>query len=147
MKRVWARPSLCARPPPSGGDKRPSTAWHAEFADFNNDGLSDIFVSTGNLEQMPDFAAYDPSNLLLGQWNGKFAEAGDESGIACDVKGRGDASGHSGFIHVGIGTAKRAEISVQWPDGDHSPSYRVFANQFVVVDRTKSQAAYWYPAR
>ena len=38
---------------------------------------------------MPDFAAYDPSNLLLGQWNGKFAEAGDEAGIACNAKGRG----------------------------------------------------------
>jgi enediyne biosynthesis protein E4 len=219
---------VTAHIPYTGGDKRPSTAWHAEFADFNNDGLSDIFVSKGNLEQMPDFAAYDPSNLLLGQWNGKFAEAGDQAGIACDAKGRGaliadfnldgrldilqinrgsnallyrnlgakngdgpplpmgnwseikliepnpnrnsvgaritirtgtrsqtrfvdvgggDASGHAGFIHVGLGTAERAEIRVQWPDGDHSPSYRVFANQFVVVDRAKPQAAYWYPGR
>jgi hypothetical protein len=219
---------VTAHIPYAGGDKRPSTAWHAEFADFNNDGLSDIFVSKGNLEQMPDFAAYDPSNLLLGQWNGKFAEAGDEAGIACNAKGRGaliadfnldgrldilqinrgsnallyrnlgakngdglplpmgnwseikliepnpnrnavgaritirtgtrsqtrfvdvgggDASGHAGFIHVGLGTAERAEIRVQWPDGDHSPSYRVFANQFVVVDRARPQAAYWYPGR
>jgi hypothetical protein len=61
--------------------------------------------------------------------------------------GGGDASGHAGFVHVGLGTAERAEIRVQWPDGDWSPSYRVFANQFVVIDRTKPQAAYWYPAR
>jgi len=36
---------------------------------------------------------------------------------------------------------------VQWPDGESSASYRVFANQFVVIDRTKPQAAYWYPGR
>ena len=35
---------------------------------------------------MPDFAAYD--EIVLGQWNGKFAEAGDEAG-ACNAKGRG----------------------------------------------------------
>ena len=52
--------------------------------------------------------------------------------------GGGDASGHAGFIHVGLGTAERAEIRVQWPDGDWSPTYRVFANQFVVVDRTEA---------
>jgi hypothetical protein len=56
--------------------------------------------------------------------------------------GGGDASGHAGFIHVGLGTAERAEIRVQWPDGDQSPSYRLFANQYVVADRAKPQAAY-----
>ena len=61
--------------------------------------------------------------------------------------GGGDASGHAGWIHVGLGTAERAEIRVQWPDGDRSAAYRVFANQFVVIDRTKPQAAYWYPGR
>ena len=38
---------------------------------------------------MPDFASFDPNNLLLGQWNGKFAEAGDAAGIALNRKGRG----------------------------------------------------------
>jgi enediyne biosynthesis protein E4 len=61
--------------------------------------------------------------------------------------GGGHASGHAGFIHVGLGTAERAEIRVQWPDGEWSFPYRVFANQFVIVDREKSQAAYWYPGR
>ena len=68
--------------PYTGGDKRPSTGWHSEFADFNNAGLLDLFISKGNLAQMPDFADYDPSNLLIGQWSGKFAEAGDLAGIA-----------------------------------------------------------------
>ncbi len=51
------------------------------------------------------------------------------------------------LICSGLSTAERAEIRVQWPDGDASPSYRVFANQFVVIDRSKPQAAYWYPPR
>jgi len=214
--------------PYAGGDRRPSTGWHSEFADFNNAGLLDLFISKGNLAQMPDFAAFDPDNLLLGQWNGKFAEAGDQAGIALDRQGRGaliadfnldgmldilavnrgapaslfrnlgaddgaggvkpmgnwseirlvepnpnrdavgakiavktgtrtqirtvqvgggDASGHAGWVHVGLGTAERAEIRVQWPDGEWSYPYRVFADQFVVLDRTKPQAEYWYPGR
>jgi len=214
--------------PYAGGDKRPSTGWHSEFADFNNAGLLDLFISKGNVAQMPDFAAYDPSNLLLGQFNGKFAEAGEAAGIALDRQGRGaliddfnldgqldllvvnraapvslfrnlgaedgsggvrpmgnwteirliepnpnrnavgahvavktgtktqmrtvqigggDASGHAGWIHVGLGTAERAEIRVQWPDGEWSYPYRVFANQFVVLDRTRPQAEYWYPGK
>ena len=68
--------------PYTGGDKRPSTGWHSEFADFNNAGLLDLFISKGNLAQMPDFADYDPTNLLIGQFNGKFAEAGDLAGIS-----------------------------------------------------------------
>ena len=52
--------------------------------------------------------------------------------------GGGDASGHAGWVHVGLGTAERAEIRVQWPDGEWSYPYRVFANQFVVVDRDKT---------
>ena len=177
---------------------------------------------------MPEFAAFDPSNLLLGQWNGKFAEAGALAGLAQNRKSRGalvsdfnldgmldllvvnrsapaslfrnqgasldgglpgpmgnwseirltqpnpnrnaigakiavktgtrtqirtlqvgggDTSGHAGFTHVGLGVAERAEIRVQWPDGEWSHPYRVFANQFVVIDRTKPQAAYWYPGR
>jgi enediyne biosynthesis protein E4 len=35
--------------------------------------------------------------------------------------GGGDASGHSGFIHAGLGRAERTEIRVQWPDGDRRP--------------------------
>ncbi|MDE3174982.1 MAG: CRTAC1 family protein [Pseudomonadota bacterium] len=214
--------------PYAGGDKRPSTGWHAEFADFNNDGLLDLFIAKGNVAQMPDFAAVDPDNLLLRQGSGKFTEAGDRAGIAQNAPSRGaliadfnldgnldllvmhraapaalfrnlgasdgkggaipagnwieiklaepgpnrdavgahiavktgvrtqmrnvqvgggDASGHSGWVHVGLGVAERAEIRVQWPDGEWSYPYRAFANQFVVIDRAKPQADYWYPGR
>jgi hypothetical protein len=42
-------------------------------------------------------------------------------------------------------SARKSECN--GPTADWSPSYRVFANQFVVVDRAKPQAAYWYPGR
>ncbi|BCH22543.1 CRTAC1 family protein [Mesorhizobium sp. L-8-3] len=214
-----------AHRPYAGGDLKPSTGWHSEFADFNNDGLLDLYVAKGNVEQMPDFAAFDPDNLLVGQWDGGFAEGGDIAGIALPTKGRGaivedfnmdgmldllvvnrgqkaslfrncgavtgdgsrpmgnfveielqqpganqnavgalvyvkygtrtvtrsvqvgggHASGHAGFLHVGVGTAERAEIRVKWPDGEWSPPYRVFANNFVIVGRGAKAAKYWYP--
>lgn len=216
-----------AHQPYTGGDPRPSTGWHSEFADFNNDSLADLYISKGNVAQMQDFASYDPSNLLLGQWNGKFVEAGKQAGIAdkrqargalitdfnldgnldilainrqrnvslfrnlgalqkhgppipmgnyieirlrqpnpnrnavgakiavkigrrtlyrsVDVGG-GDASGHCCWVHVGLGVAERAEIRVHWPGGGWSYPYRVFANQFVVIDRQSPKAQYWYPA-
>ncbi len=39
-----------AHRPFTGGDVLPSTAWHAEFADVNNDGFLDLFVAKGNVE-------------------------------------------------------------------------------------------------
>jgi hypothetical protein len=212
-----------AHRPYVGEDLRPSTGWHAEFADFNNDGRLDLYIAKGNVEQMPEFAAFDPDNLLLGAFGNKFLEAGQASGIALPTKGRGaaiadlnldgmldllvvnreanvslfrnlgarspfgarpmgnwleievrqkganrnavgatvsvktgnttrirkiqvgggHASGSAGFIHVGLGVSERAEIRVQWPDGEWSAAYRVFANNFVVVERGSERAKYW----
>ncbi|MEX3009831.1 FG-GAP repeat domain-containing protein [Hoeflea sp. TYP-13] len=214
-----------AHRPYTGSDLKPSTGWHSEFADFNNDGLLDLFIAKGNVEKMPDFADFDPDNLLLGQHDGTFFEAGHISGIDLDRRGRGaviadfdldgnldlivvnreapvsvfrnrggktdwgtrpmgnwlqielqqdgantnavgatilvksgnetrlrkiqsgggHASGHSGFIHVGTGVAERAQIRVKWPDGEWSPAFRVFANNFVIIRRGESDARYWYP--
>jgi len=216
-----------AHRPYTGEDIHPSTGWHADFQDVNNDGLIDLYISKGNVESMPDFAKIDPDNLLLGRWSGKFHEAGGESGIALPRKGRGaafadfnldgaldlvvvnregpvslfrnlgvkkpgggvrkpgnwlrvrlvngktnrwgigarinvrigtrtlvqdlaigggHASGTLDFTHFGLGTAERAQIRVRWPDGSWSHSYRVFANQFAIVERGKADAAYWFPA-
>ena len=214
-----------AHRPYTGSDLKPSTGWHSEFADFNNDGLLDLFIAKGNVEKMPDFADFDPDNLLLGLHDGTFAEAGHLAGIDLDRRGRGaaiadfdldgnldlvvvnreapvsvfrnrggktewgtrpmgnwlqielqqqganrnavgatilvksgnetrlrkiqagggHASGHAGFIHVGTGVAERAQIRVQWPDGEWSPAYRVFANNFVIIRRGEADAGYWYP--
>ncbi len=80
-----------AHRPYDGDDHRPSTGWHIEFQDFNNDSLADLFIAKGNVEAMPDFADYDPDNLLIGLHGGKFHEAGLEAGIAKPTKGRGAA--------------------------------------------------------
>ncbi len=82
---------VTAHRPYAGGDPLPSTAWHAEFQDVNNDGLVDLFISKGNVEAMSDFASRDPDNLLLGQADGTFSEVGAAAGIATFVRGRGAA--------------------------------------------------------
>lgn len=214
-----------AHRPYAGGDIKPSTGWHSEFADFNNDGRLDLFIAKGNVERMPDFAAFDPDNLLIGRADGRFTEVGEQAGVALERRGRGaviadfnmdgmldmavvnreepvslfrntgaagphgtrpmgnwlgiqlrqpennrdaigatisvksgnetrirkiqvgggHASGHLGFVHVGLGVAERAEIRIQWPSGDWSAGYRVFANNFVVIDRGSPDVLYWYP--
>ena len=87
---AWERGATAQRPY-AGDATKPSTGWHAEFADFNNDARLDLFIAKGNVEAMPDFAAYDPDNLMLGGHDGRFTEAGAFSGIALDRKGRGAA--------------------------------------------------------
>jgi enediyne biosynthesis protein E4 len=78
-----------AHRPYVGGDVHPSTAWHAQFADVNHDGLADLFIVKGNVSTMPDFATLDPNNLLLQQTDGRFAEVGQQAGIASFKRGRG----------------------------------------------------------
>jgi hypothetical protein len=199
-----------AHRPYVGGDVRPSTAWHAQFADLNNDGLADLFVAKGNVSSMPDFAALDPNNLLLQATDGQFIEAGHTAGIASVLRGRGGlvvdfngdglldvvvvnrgdraqlwrqlparlpeqarwlqlrlqqdgsnrdavgawvevrtgpddrptvqrqeltvggghASGHMGWMHFGLGSASRAQVRIQWPQGDWSAWQPVESDRF-----------------
>ncbi|MBU4529092.1 MAG: CRTAC1 family protein [Hoeflea sp.] len=217
---------VTAQRPYTGGDHKPSTGWHSQFADINNDTLTDLFIAKGNVQSMPDFASFDPDNLLLGGFDDSFHEKGLEAGIALDTRGRGavvedfnmdgmldllvvnrehpaslfrnlgaktdwghrplgnwvkieldngkinpnavgalisvrtgtrtqtrriqvgggHASGRAGFVHVGVGVSERATIRVQWPDGEWSHPYRVFANQHVRIIRGEANARYWYPA-
>jgi hypothetical protein len=80
---------ITAHRPYVGGDIHPSTAWHAQFADANNDGLSDLFIVKGNVSTMPDFAILDPNDLLLGEANGHFTQVGQQAGVASFRRGRG----------------------------------------------------------
>ena len=92
LPRHRAREGRDRAPQPyAGGDALPSTAWHPEFEDVNNDGLIDLFVSKGNVGEVPDYAMQDPSNLLLGQPDGTFVEGAETPGIVSFDKGRGAA--------------------------------------------------------
>jgi enediyne biosynthesis protein E4 len=56
------------RPPPLHRRRRDALDRLARrVPDVNNDGFIDLFVAKGNVEAMPDHAAEDPNNLLLGQ--------------------------------------------------------------------------------
>jgi len=80
---------ITAHRPYVGGDIHPSTAWHAQFADVNNDGFADLFVVKGNVSTMPDFALQDPNDLLLQEPDGHFVEVGQQARVASFLRGRG----------------------------------------------------------
>ncbi|PSL18184.1 CRTAC1 family protein [Shimia abyssi] len=80
-----------AHRPYQGGDGRPSTGWHVSFGDVQNDGLDDIFVTKGNVEQMPGSAMEDPNNLLIQGPDGRFEEFGGVAGLADMARSRGAA--------------------------------------------------------
>jgi hypothetical protein len=77
--------------PYTGGQTLASTAWHPAFEDVNNDGFPDLFVSKGNVDAQLDFATRDPSNLLIGQTDGRFVEGAIAAGIVDFGRARGAA--------------------------------------------------------
>ncbi|MDO8484902.1 MAG: CRTAC1 family protein, partial [Candidatus Limnocylindrales bacterium] len=218
------RGATAARPF-TGGDVLPSTAWHPEFEDVNDDGFMDLFISKGNVSAQPDFAERDPSDLLLGQPDGTFVEVADKAGIVSFERGRGaalvdfnldglldlvlvnygadvrlwrnvgsgtadrpapmghwvalqleqpgsnrdavgawlevragdltirrevtvgggHAGGQLGWIHVGLGPARSADVRVQWPDGEMGPWVHVDADEFAIIERGATSARRWLP--
>jgi len=80
-----------AQRPHVGDDGRPSTGWHAEFGDLDNDGRVDLFIAKGNVDQMPGMAILDPNNLLHQQPDGRFVEVALPAGVATTARSRGAA--------------------------------------------------------
>ena len=221
---AWDRGATAHRPY-TGNDLKPSTGWHSQFEDLNNDASLDLFITKGNVESMSDFARFDPDNLLLGSPDGNYSEQGLAAGIALDRRGRGasitdfnadglldivvvnrrdnvslfrnagmssakgpriggnwlklelqqngdnrhaigarlsiktgnlvqtrrlhvgggHASGDTGFVHVGLGVAERATVRVQWPDGEWSAPFQLFANHHVIIERDRDTVTQWFP--
>ncbi len=115
-----------AAQPFTGGDVLPSTAWHPEFQDVNNDGFVDLFISKGNVNAQADFAQKDPSDLLLGQPDGTFRESADVAGILSFERGRGAAladlnlDGLLDLVEVNYGSPLRAWRNVGSGDAARS---------------------------
>lgn len=80
-----------AQRPHVGDDGRPSTGWHAEWGDVDNDGRADLFIAKGNVDQMPTNAMADPDTLLMQQADGSFREVSHLAGVAGTDRGRGAA--------------------------------------------------------
>jgi hypothetical protein len=216
---------VTAHRPYAGDVTLPSTAWHPEFADVNNDGFMDLFVSKGNVEAQLDHAMRDPNNLLLGQPEVTFVEAAPAAGIVRYERGRGaalvdlnldglldlvvvnrrepvrlwrnvgsgdgdgaaqmgqwvavrlaqpapnpdavgawvkiefgdrvlwhevtvgggHAGGQTGWIHVGIGSADEAEVTITWPDGTSEGPIVVVPGTWSRLERGSGRAEPWSP--
>lgn len=80
-----------AQRPHTGEDGRPSTGWHAEFGDVDNDGRADLFLAKGNVDQMPGLAMQDPNNLLRQRADARFEEVSVAAGVATTARSRGAA--------------------------------------------------------
>jgi hypothetical protein len=69
----------------------PVFSWHVEFADFNNDAMSDLLVVRGQRQSPPQASPQDQDMLLLGLAGGGYRNAARASGVALPTVGRGAA--------------------------------------------------------
>jgi hypothetical protein len=60
--------------------------------------------------------------------------------------GGGHGSGQLGWIHVGLGASRDAEIRVRWPDGQQGEWMPVAADQFLDVTRGVPAPVPWSPS-
>lgn len=88
---IAIKSGVTAHRPFMGDQTLPSTAWHPQFADVNNDGRLDLYLSKGNVDSQVDHAAQDPSNLLLANADGTFTERAREAGLVSFGLSRGAA--------------------------------------------------------
>ena len=137
----------------------------AALADLNLDGLLDLVVvnrrenvgvwrnvGTGTADEpapMGNWVALDleddgANRDAIGAWV-EVTFAGRTVTREVTVGG-GHAGGQLGWIHVGLGNADRAEVRIQWPDGDETGPIAVEPNRFATLRRDVSEPEYWTPS-
>lgn len=82
---------ITATMPSIGKPIDPSTSWHPEFDDVNNDGHLDLFITKGNVDEAADSALDDPNELFLGRPDGTFRRVAKQAGILSPIRTRGAA--------------------------------------------------------
>jgi enediyne biosynthesis protein E4 len=75
----------------------PFSGWGARFADFDNDGLRDIFVAQGHvldtIEKTTGFLLYKQTPLLMRNTGKGFVNVSDAAGLSMRLAARGAAFG------------------------------------------------------
>jgi len=134
----------------------------AVWADLNLDGMLDLVevnrsrnvrlwrnVGVGSAERpkAPGHwvelrLAQDGANRdAVGAWLEVRTDAGTQRRQV--TVGGGHASGHLGWVHVGLGVADSAEVRVRWPGGETGPWQAVEADTFGVVERGADRVRGW----
>ena len=129
------------------------------LADFNLDGLIDLLVvNRWETAQIWRNVTADAGNWLMLRLDqqgpnvnaiGAFIEVKTEQGTQRReiTSGGGHVSGQSGWIHVGLGKAKRAELRVRWPGKGWSAPLVLDANRFAIIEDSGSTPQDWQPPR
>jgi hypothetical protein len=132
--------------------------------DLNLDGLLDLVVvnrqenvlvwrnvGTGTAERPEPMGGFvglqlrqpGPNADAIGAW--LEVRAGDRTIHRELTVGGGHLSGSLGWIHVGIGSAESAQVSIEWPDGTSEGPMTVATGTWALIDRGAGSAEPWTP--
>lgn len=104
------------------------SAWSGLFIDFNNDGLTDLYVAKGKLETLtPKTIVKDPNKLYRNQGNNRFIDVSDSSGVNDILSHRGAAL--FDFDHDGDLDIVSSVIKLHWAElGGLDQKLKLFRN-------------------